>query len=529
MKKFTLPLIILILTFSLLLIPNRRAQAALCTSNGSGNWTNPTTWAGCGGNYPGQTTNDYVQILSGHTVTVDNNIPAIYYLEIQNGGAVVMNSSTSLAFSASGGTPGMSLASGGSFTMPADATIYFNTTYGSAGHTISGSFSFSKIHITGVGVNFGSNSTVTGELVINLGGFVSTNAPTYANNSTLRYNTGGTYVVGSEWFANVDTGQGVPFNVVATASTSLTFGTANRTLRGDLTLENSSTLNGASGHTLKVLGSVNTLTSSTLNAPNLLEVGGNWNLNNGTFNHNSKTVKFNGSAPQQIVDTSYTTSFYDLEIAAGSTLIVSNPSSTDMDVINQITNNGTLQQTLYVATGDTVDFLNIDDGIGNMKYWGLTIYEYPDQFDMQNTTVKIRGNSVCTTNDTSGHVHRCFDISPTTTANAEVTFYYLESERNSNTSSDVSVWHWSGGSWQKETGTHTYGIISPDYYSVTVDDVDNYSPFLLDDVNPGSPTAITLNKFTAQTVPISAWVFARGLGMAALLLGGLAALRRKRG
>jgi hypothetical protein len=65
--------IILILIAIMFLSPSI-AYAAACTSNGAGGgvWSNPATWAACGGGVPGAA--DSVQILAGDSVEIDSNI-----------------------------------------------------------------------------------------------------------------------------------------------------------------------------------------------------------------------------------------------------------------------------------------------------------------------------------------------------------------------------------------------------------------------------------------------------------------------
>ena len=90
---------------AVLLTPND-ASAASCYTTKSGDWNDTSVWGGCGSNYPGQSTNDYVTIKNGHTVTLNTSPGAIYFLEIE-GGATFDGSSNTLTISSSGGTPGI--------------------------------------------------------------------------------------------------------------------------------------------------------------------------------------------------------------------------------------------------------------------------------------------------------------------------------------------------------------------------------------------------------------------------------------
>ncbi len=281
------------------------AYAALCESNGNGNWSASSTWINCGGGYPGQTTNDYVRIRSGHTVTLDISPGAVYFVEIEGGGALIVSGSNTLKISASAGTPGISNAG---TLIAGNGTIEFNTDYGSASSSVSGNIAFNDVTITGVGVDFGGGSTVSGTLSINAGGWMNTNPPTYGASSTLRYNAGGYYGRGAEWSAT--SGPGYPNHVQISNNTGLDLGygapgTA-RAMAGNLTIDAGSALymDYASNDMtapLTVGGDVTnngTLSLSELAGGDLV-VGGNW-TNNGTFNCRGRQVAFNGSGRQTV-------------------------------------------------------------------------------------------------------------------------------------------------------------------------------------------------------------------------------------
>ncbi len=136
------------------------------------------------------------------------------------------------------------------------------------------------------GLDFGSGlSTVNGTVNLLSGGYVNTNPPTFGSASTLAYNSGSSYGVGSEWKANALSGAGVPQNVTigsTIASSGLNFGsgTTYRQALGNVTISNATA------------GSY--LTLSTAGGGDLY-VGGNF-TNNGTFTHNSRGVNVNGSS-----------------------------------------------------------------------------------------------------------------------------------------------------------------------------------------------------------------------------------------
>lgn len=93
-------------------------------------------------------------------------------------------------------------------------------------------------------------------------------------------------------------------------------------------------------------------------------------------------------------------------------------------------------------------------------------------------------------------MQRCFDIQPTTnpTTGAHLTFYFDSSELNGNNCNTLNVYHWNGAGWDTAM-VPTSRNCSSLPYSVTVDDVMNFSPFIL---ASNDPTAVTLHTFTSE-------------------------------
>jgi autotransporter-associated beta strand protein len=162
------------------------------------------------------------------------------------------------------------------------------------------------------GMDFGSAvSTIGGTLQIALGGFVNTNPPTYANNSTLRYFSGNAYNRGVEW--STASGPGYPFHVVVdqngtVTQVNLSAGSAVCQSAGDLNINNGAIVSmGNMNVPLNVRGNLNiggalsgTLTLSSSGGGDL-QIGGNLTLNSGgTFNQSSREVEMNGSITQNI-------------------------------------------------------------------------------------------------------------------------------------------------------------------------------------------------------------------------------------
>lgn len=211
-------------------------------------------------------------------------------LQLLNSGGIDLNGKT-LTLANDGGNL---LVSGGvrTITGSAGSTVDF-TGSKTVNATSSGTLVFDTNVLVKIskGVNFGSSlSTINGTLQIEANGWVNTNAPTYGSASTLKYNTGGSYSVATEWGTGTS-GPGVPANVqVSNSSTNVSLGGGvTRTATGNITIDANTTLTLAS-------------------ASDKLYVKGNWTNNNGSsgFVHNSGTVRFNGTSTQTLVgDTTF--------------------------------------------------------------------------------------------------------------------------------------------------------------------------------------------------------------------------------
>ncbi len=179
--------------------------------------------------------------------------------------------------------------SGGTFTTNSATNLTFNGEGLLSGnsHTQNGTTSINRkfTPLTAGATSIGS----TGVLDIRSGGFVNTNAVTYDSGSTLKFNTGSTYVASIGWATGSTSGAGVPHHVVigdVVANSVLSFGTSSayRHANGNVTVSNATSGNG--------------LTLSTV-AGGDLSLNGNF-VQNGTFTHNSRAVTFSGSSAQTI-------------------------------------------------------------------------------------------------------------------------------------------------------------------------------------------------------------------------------------
>ncbi len=250
---------------------------------GGGLWSAPSTWVD--GVPPSG-----ADVIINENVTFDQNA-TVHNLTIYSGKVFTIQDYN--LYINTGGV----ITNNGTFTATTGKVIF------NGSGTVTGIVTFYNVDLNG-GVNFGSNSTVTGTMKINSGGYVNTNAPAYADNSTLIYAVD--YELASEWYANQSSGQGVPYNVIINGGNVYMNTTANlsRTLRGSLTISTG-----------------NTFSLSTTAGGDLI-IKGNF-TNNGTFNANLRSVGFYGTNAQTIITgASSTTNFdyVDINNSAGLTL-----------------------------------------------------------------------------------------------------------------------------------------------------------------------------------------------------------------
>ena len=159
-------------------------------------------------------------------------------------------------------------------------------------------------------------STINGILQIDIRGFVTVNAPTYGANSTLVYNTTGTYNRFVEWGSTVIQ-PGYPFNVTIQNNSTLNLNNltnppnANRYMAGTLTIGNGSSLilNSSGAYTPNILTvGANLILDGILTLPGTLlafgediHIVGNWTRSaTGVFNPNDRAVYFEGATNSTI-------------------------------------------------------------------------------------------------------------------------------------------------------------------------------------------------------------------------------------
>lgn len=228
----------------------------------------------------------------------------------QLGGTVTMSSTAIVAFAAGismiATAPGANFSPAGTLDFAGAFTITSNTP---------NAVLLPNVNLR-ASVDFGQNSTIQNgsSLFMLPGGFINTNAPTYAAGSTLVYNTGGPYNRSLEWSAA--SGRGYPSNVTIGTTTNFrlsngTPGTA-RQMGGNLTINSGTTFTMEDGAgmsaPLTVLGNV--IVNGELRLGNAIggdiRVGGNYTVGptaglNGTVFNNNRAVIFVGSAGDQVV------------------------------------------------------------------------------------------------------------------------------------------------------------------------------------------------------------------------------------
>jgi hypothetical protein len=208
----------------------------------------------------------------------------------------------------SGGT--LTIASGGTLANGISTFTRGSGTVAFAGTgTVTGTIGFNNVTLAG-GVNFGTASTVHGNLTINAGGFVNTNAPTYGSSSSLIYNTGVTFGRGIEWSAT--SGAGYPNNITVNSGSGLDLGNGGtgtmRQIAGNLILNGGLYMDFSSNdmtQALRVLGDLTIGSSGQLSLSEAvggdIYVSGNWTRSSGgIFNPNGRAVFFTGNANSTI-------------------------------------------------------------------------------------------------------------------------------------------------------------------------------------------------------------------------------------
>lgn len=317
---------------------------AVTTTAQAGDWNTAATWAG--GVLPPAGS----AVVIDHDVTVNSAVTnATGTLTVSAaktltfGGGTLTTNAVNISGTLTMTTGTLTIASGYTFTNSGTFNAGSGTIAFAGAGTIAGTSTFNNITLAGA-VNFGTTSTITGNLTINSGGSVLTNAPTYTCPATLIINTTGTYSRATEWGA-VTSGNGYPCNVQVSNSTTYDIGAGGAAttaqIAGNLTVDNSCifTLDGGTKRTaaVKILGNVSvgggasgTMTLSTSSGGDL-EIGGNLTRGVGsTWTNNGRSVTFNGSGTQTISYTDGGLQYFDYCIinkSAGNLTLSSSPAT----------------------------------------------------------------------------------------------------------------------------------------------------------------------------------------------------------
>jgi hypothetical protein len=424
-------------------------------------------------------TND--PVISSSVTLAGLTISSNGLLTISTGGNLTLNGdfSNSGTFTADAGTvafTGTSTVSGsGTFTFnnvtinTSSITVKFDADVSVVGTFTKGSGTFSQTTC--------NNST--GPKVIFTGSSSALSATSQPSFCDLKVASGATLTYSNAVQVNIKRNLIVDGTLSWTGTGTLEFSSTGNT--GSYTGGGSSTING----TLST--SAATKTVNPLNH-NVTLMG---DLNNpGTITATGGKITFSKAGTSACCSTG-TTTFYDLEISADTTLDVS--TNTLFNATNSVRNYGKLKQTQTVGT-DNVAFLNLSSG----KYYGVEL-DPEGSTSLGSTTVTIYGKQNCPTPPSLGvtAVKRCWDIAPTTATATTVKFWYDNAnELNGNTASSVKMYHAQDGLWYTENGTYTRSS-SGGFESVQVTGVSSFSRFAATSNTPTAPTLIALSSFTA--------------------------------
>lgn len=222
-------------------------EGGLATTTSAGNWSASSTWTN--GNVP--LAGDEVEI--DHNVTVDQDI-TVTSITISTGNTLTASDASPRTITVSRSESGSAatITNNGTWANgTGGSTVIFsgNPNSGDAIHQTSGTIAFDEVRLEkesgatdNVGVDFQTNSSVSGRLTIGSGGFVSTSPPTgfYGSNAILVFDqgSGANFIVGST--GNTWSTVEVPNNITINSGTVTLQG--DRTATGALDIANGATL-----------------------------------------------------------------------------------------------------------------------------------------------------------------------------------------------------------------------------------------------------------------------------------------------
>jgi hypothetical protein len=497
-------------------------------SSATGNWGDASTWERYDGSTwmaastPPTSADGVITIRNGHTVTIAASV-SVDQVVIESGGQVTIGNGVTMTLANGADTYDLTVAgtllNQGTFSRASEAKwavsaggSYIHNTRSNVtvllGSAVSldtqsnfiyrGSSSLNTIvavsNWTYGNLSFESSS---GPWTPNLSGgnTLTVNGNfTLGTNVTFNARTGnftGPIVVKGNWtnngVFNSDSGTGT---VTLSGSSAQTIGGTSTTSFNSLTINNTETTTGVSlGNNITVNGTLTIGSGSRLTANSYtITAAGDW-TNNGAFTAGTGKVTFNRTGTSTISGSS-TTTFYDLEIGANTTLDVG--TNALFDATHSVRNYGKLKQTKTVGT-DNVAFLNLASG----AYYGVEL-DPEGAESMGSTTVTIYGEQTCPTPPSLGvtAIKRCFDIAPTTATTATVKFWYdATNELNGNTPGSEKAYYQESGLWREAKGTYTRATGA--FNSVQVTGVATFSRFALTSNTPTDSNLIALARFDA--------------------------------
>jgi hypothetical protein len=316
------------------------------------------------------------------------------------------------------------------------------------------------------GLDFGSGlTTVNGTFRIDLGGFVTNNAPTYGTGSLLKYNSGSTpYGRSLEW--RTASGAGYPYNVQISNNTTLSPGANANTgttfsLAGNLTIDAGSALYMDYGGVnmtvaLNIGGNLvlnGSLSESGVNGGDIA-IKGDW-TNNGSFFNNSRTVTFNNTTTDQNISGTAATTFgyltlnkanaVKVNLSGSNGITVNNTATITLGTLVTNTNTVTLGSTATLSEASSQTILgnvtttrSIAANVAN-TFGGIGLSITATNTPGSTVVTRVTGTAVTIAN--VGTVKRYFTIVPTTTATgATISFTYDVSELNGLTAAYLGLY-----------------------------------------------------------------------------------------
>ncbi len=216
---------------------------------------------------------------------------------------------------------------------------------------------------------------------------------------------------------------------------------------------------------------------------NNLKIAGDFTCN-GTYFLGSytPTVTFDGNGTQTLTGN---VDFYHLTVASNSTLLTGSYTPTVSPY--SLTENGYLQGNIQCTQGISSDATFT---VGNLGC------EITNGAGLGSVTITRHTGSSYTLAPHS--LTRWYNITATTADNSvTLRLYYRDSELNNNTESDLNIWRYAGGSWQKFVPTTRDA--ANNYVEATVDIPAGSSDWILSDAQEDQSLPVSLLRFWAET------------------------------